>query len=313
MLGISTSWLSYRVKRGKEMLRELLSLEAGVIELEYHITSHLFSELRPLLKKEGLTVVSIHNFFPVPDILERGSGDAFFFTSDDDKERELAAEYTIRTIRYASELEAKVVILHLGNIPLKADLDRLYQLHDEGKLNSDEARELREKLKDERRKKAQRYFDRALLNIDKLVPVAEKLSVILGIETRYHYHEIPSFEEIGIILSEFKGAPLAYWHDVGHAHNLECVGFTSQKDFLEAFASNMVGIHLHDAKGREDHFAPGMGDVDFSLIKSYLKEETIKVIEVHPKVSRAELLEGFKFLKNLNISTHPSKMSQVST
>ncbi|MDI6689114.1 MAG: TIM barrel protein [Actinomycetota bacterium] len=284
------------------MLRELLSLEAHVIELEYHITPHLFSELRPLLKKEELTVVSIHNFFPVPDILERGSGDAFFFTSDDDKERELAVEYTLRTIRYASELETKVVILHLGNIPLKANLDYLYELHDEGKGDTDEAHELREELKDERRRKVQKYFDRALLSLDKLVPVAEKLGVILGIETRYHYHEIPSHEEIGFILREFEGAPIAYWHDVGHAHNLEYVGFTSQKDFLDGYASNIVGVHLHDAKGREDHFAPGTGDVDFSLLKSYLKEETIKVIEVHPKVSRAELLDSFKFLKDLSIS-----------
>ncbi|MDI6822639.1 MAG: TIM barrel protein [Actinomycetota bacterium] len=302
MLGISTSWLSRRVKRGEEMLRELLSLEAHVIELEYHITPHLFSELRPLLKKEELTVVSIHNFFPVPNILERGSGDAFFFTSDDDKERELAVEYTLRTIRYASELETKVVILHLGNIPLKANLDHLYELHDEGKGDTDEAHELREELKDERRRKVQKYFDRALLSLDKLVPVAEKLGVILGIETRYHYHEIPSHEEIGFILREFEGAPVAYWHDVGHAHNLEYVGFTSQKDFLDGYASNIVGMHLHDAKGREDHFAPGTGDVDFSLLKSYLKEETIKVIEVHPKVSRAELLDSFKFLKDLSIS-----------
>ncbi|MEW6188965.1 MAG: TIM barrel protein [Actinomycetota bacterium] len=302
MLGISTSWLSRRVKSGEEMMGELLSLETHAIELEYHITPHLFSELRPLLKKEGLVVVSIHNFFPVPDILERGSGDAFFFTSDDDKERELAVEYTLRTIRYASELETKVVILHLGNIPLKANLDHLYELHDEGKGDIDEAHELREELKGERRRKVQKYFDRALLSLDKLVPVAEKLGVILGVETRYHYHEIPSHEEIGLILKEFEGAPVAYWHDVGHAHNLECVGFTSQKDFLDGYASNIVGMHLHDAKGREDHFAPGTGDVDFSLIESYLKEETIKVIEVHPKVSRAELLESFKFLKDLSIS-----------
>jgi len=302
MLGISTSWLSNRTKSGNELLQELLSLGADAIELEYRITPDLFSELRPLLKKEKLAVLSVHNFFPVPDILGRGSGDTFFITSDKDKERGLAVEYTLRTIQNASEVGAKVAILHLGNIPLKANLDRLYELHDEGKLSTDEATSLKEKLKDERRKKTQKYFDRVLLSLDKLVPLAEKLGVILGIENRYHYHEIPSCEEIGIILEEFEGAPIAYWHDVGHACNLELVGFASQKDLLDNYASKMVGIHLHDIKGREDHFAPGTGDMDFSSIKPYLKEETIKVIEVHPKVSRRELLEGIRFLRELSIS-----------
>jgi hypothetical protein len=44
---------------------------------------------------------------------------------------------------------------------------------------------------------------------------------------------------------------------------------------------------------------PGMGKVDFDLLKKYLKSDTIKILEIHPRESEKDLMDGIAFLKNM--------------
>ncbi|MDR4496798.1 MAG: hypothetical protein MRK02_02560 [Candidatus Scalindua sp.] len=60
----------------------------------------------------------------------------------------------------------------------------------------------------------------------------------------------------------------------------------------------MIGFHLHDVRGYSDHRVPGAGEVDFNFLKRYLKSDTLKIIEVHPRESETELLEGIRFLRD---------------
>ena len=53
--------------------------------------------------------------------------------------------------------------------------------------------------------KKQKSLDSVLFSLDRLNREAEKKGVTLCIENRYYLHEIPSFDEIGSILNEFKG------------------------------------------------------------------------------------------------------------
>ena len=63
----------------------------------------------------------------------------------------------------------------------------------------------------------------------------------------------------------------------------------------------MIGIHLHDVKGFSDHRAPGTGIVDFKMIKQYLSEKTIKVVEAHSKSSETQVRKSVAFLENIGI------------
>ena len=146
--------------------------------------------------------------------------------------------------------------------------------------------------KEIRHSKKQKNVDAVLGSLDKLNREAERQGVILGIENRSHFHEIPNFEEIGIILREFGGGRIRYWHDVGHAFVQENMGICKQKALLEAYAHSMAGIHVHDVRGIEDHMAPGQGDVDFEQFKPYIKPETIQILELHPKVNREAIKKG---------------------
>ncbi|MDY6971593.1 MAG: TIM barrel protein [Thermodesulfobacteriota bacterium] len=292
MLGISTCWWSNPSLSGDGIVADILELGFRGVELEYRITSSQYHEMKPLLKKD-ITVLSIHNFFPKPDDprIKKGGGDLFLLSSTDRDERSKALEFTIRTIEHANDLEARAVVLHLGRVDMPNPIERFRELFESSKTKNAEGLEFIEEQRDLRKSNKRKNLDAVLFSLDRLNREAEKHGVFLGIENRYYFHEIPNFEEIGIILREFEGGRLRYWHDVGHARALENLGVCTQRDILETYSNGMIGTHLHDIKGLDDHFAPGQGEIDFEEIKPFIKPDMIKIIEVHPKVDRDQLMQ----------------------
>lgn len=298
MLGISTCWWDTSLFRADEIVKDILDLGFQGVELEYRITNSLYQEMRPYLNKE-LKVLSIHNFFPKPDdrATVKVSGDFFLLSSTDRDERATAVKHSIRTIEYAHDLEAQAVVLHLGHVDMENTMERFRELYRNEEIHQDERRAFLDEQRTLRETRRGKNLDAVLLSLDKLNREAVREGVYLGIENRYHFHEIPDIEEIGIILREFEGGNVLYWHDVGHAAVQEQLGITAQKALLDAYAEKMVGIHFHDARGLDDHFSPGQGEIDFTAIIPFVKRDCIKLLEIHPKVERKELLEGVQFME----------------
>ena len=307
MLGISTCWWHNRTDNGEEIVREILQLGLESVELEYRITESIYQQMKPHLQKH-LKVNSIHNFFPKPDDLsfKRGSGDLFLLSSTDKDERQKAVQYTIRTIENAHDIEARAIILHLGRVDIPGVTPTLSERYEGGERKQKEDLHPIEEQRLERESRQRKNFDAVLRSLDVLNREAEKKDVFLGIENRYHFHEIPNFEEIGIILNEFQGGNIGYWHDVGHATAQENMGLTPQTDLLDTYGDKLIGIHLHDAKGLDDHLPPGGGEVNFEKILSFLKPSHIKILEIHPKVDRKDLIEGIEYIRTL-LSAEESK------
>ena len=114
----------------------------------------------------------------------------------------------------------------------------------------------------------------------------------LGLENRYHYHELPGIDDFALFFREFEGAPLGYWHDCGHAHAGEVLGLYTALDLLDRYGFRLVGCHLHDARGLDDHLPPGRGEIDFASLISYLKPETLQVIELKQGTAPDAAREG---------------------
>jgi sugar phosphate isomerase/epimerase len=302
MLGISTCWWHGRTERGAEIAADVLNLGFDGVELEYRMTEEIFRQMSPYFDG-SLTVLSIHNFFPLPTVPggQKGSGDLFLLSSPQEDERSKAVAYTIRSMDYAHQVGAKALVLHLGHVEMPGEVAIVSQRRPGGgRLNqvreavTVSARRRREALR-------QPHLDAVFASLETLLPEAEKRGIRLGLENRYYFREIPDVEEIGMILARFRGKHVGYWHDVGHAQVQEHTGIARHGELLEAYADDLIGVHLHDAVGLDDHLAPGQGDVDFDALRPFLKSEHIKILEVHPKVSRKDLVEGIRYVKELGL------------
>jgi sugar phosphate isomerase/epimerase len=301
MPALSTSWKSNQLNSVTAWLHLLESFDITGLELDYRIDEASFKALREALKQSRLKVVSVHNFFPVPPFKRDsgGSGDLFLLSHPDRQERQQAIEWTTRSIEHASNLGARVVVLHGGYVEMNPELDRLYRYYTSDQIHSPKARAfVRQKLA-EREQLKPSHMESLLHSLDSLVRVADQKGIWLGLENRYHYHELPGIREIEELLGLFKGAPLGYWHDTGHAHANETLTVIPPGCLLDTLSHSLIGIHLHDAIGLDDHLAPGKGEIDFDRLKSYIKSDTLLVMELKPGTPDSEVVEGIGFLNRL--------------
>ncbi|RTZ97333.1 MAG: hypothetical protein DSY90_08060 [Deltaproteobacteria bacterium] len=301
MIALSTSFASGRFTEGGALLAAMESFHIDGIELEYRISEKIFRQMKPLLTRSRLQVVSVHNFFPMPGVVKtgRGEGDLFLLSHPEREMRLNAVKWTLRTIEHAHELEAGAVVLHCGRVEVGPGVKQLHQLYRSGRIESDEARELIARLEEERDRKKAKHFDSLLFSLDRLAHAAERYHVPLALENRYNYYELPGDNDFDTIFNKLDGALLGYWHDTGHAHVSEALTLEETGILLKRNRDRLIGVHFHDAVGIEDHLPPGKGDIDFPAILPELKPETIKVIELKPGTTDEDIMAGIDYIGRL--------------
>ena len=218
--------------------------------------------------------------------------------SADPEDRERALNSTRRHIRLAQRLQAPVVVVRgcaVGDFGLAQEATRLNtQLHtvtaDELDVVHEAVREFVQRVQ----RKGQRqleHFCRSLHTLRREFPETK-----IALEPGLHFNDLLNFEAMGWVLSDLAKLDVGYWHDTGRIHQREQAGLPAQGDWLQAFAAQMLGIHLQDASEEEAEMPPGLGEVDFRQVCEYVPRETVRVVELNSRHGRAEVLSAVRFL-----------------
>ena len=156
----------------------------------------------------------------------------------------------------------------------------MYNLHDGEHAQTKEYSQAKEELVYQRISHALPYLDAARKSLQELSQYSQQKGIMLGLETRFHFNEIPNVDEMAELLNEISESLVGYWHDVGHAEVQQQLGFSLHEEWLSRFKDRMVGIHLHDIIGISDHQAPGKGNMNWEMVAKYLPPGIVKVCEI---------------------------------
>ena len=270
-------WAKGRFIHMAEFATKAKELGFTHIEANASVSPQILSELIGT----AVPISSIHS--PCPMVLSsRGIPvTSLSLSSLDDRERMEAISFTKKTIDLAANVSAKAIVLHMGEVPIELSLqDRLYKLCAESHAQTKEYSQAKEELVYQRISRVPPYLNAARKSLQELSEYSRKKGIMLGLETRFHLHEIPNMDEMAGLLSEVLGSPVGYWHDVGHAEVQQRLGFDLHEEWLSQFKHRMIGIHLHDVLGISDHYPPGKGDVNWKMVAKYLPGGVVKVCEI---------------------------------
>ena len=116
--------------------------------------------------------------------------------------------------------------------------------------------------------------------------------VRLGIELRVQYWQIPTLDELGLLLAGSDPAVVGFWYDCGHVQVLHNLGLHEHARWLEQFAARIVGVHFHDVVGLRDHLLPGQGELDFDWIAGWLPPHAALTCELDWYFDAEEIVTG---------------------
>jgi sugar phosphate isomerase/epimerase len=291
-LALSTCWNSYRHTDGYAMLREIADLGFTHAELSHGIRIVLLPGVIRAVQEGVIKISSTHNFCPLPTGVNQSAPNLFEPSARDQREHQQWLRHTKRSLDFAEQVKARVLVLHLGSVqffwfnparkikdfvrknPTAAiPADRQYQL-------------VLSKACTRLRKKMGRSWQQVQASIEEVLPYAMDRGIQLGFENREKFEELPLDEDFVSLLAGLPSPHSAgYWHDTGHAAIKQSMGMLDHRAHLEKNAGQLLGFHLHDvtADGK-DHQPIGGGRIDFEMISQFWLPDHLLTLELSPRV-----------------------------
>lgn len=304
-LGLSTSWNAAGLTDGKEIVAQVTGLGFRCLEVEYRVSADAVAGIEEAVRSGAVRVLSVHNYTPLGEgekATSRG-GDKRNLASPDETERREAVRLTLRSLDLGKRLGARALVLHLGETDMTRDyFGELVDIVEKEGADSDRAEALRRSVRAARDARKGPYLDAALRSLAEILPAAEEAGIVLGLENRYYYHQVPLPGEIPDLLAHFASPYVRYWHDIGHAHVMEVLGFMSHGEILDALGERAFGVHIHDSVFIRDHKAPGTGEIPLGPVLQRIPQASIKIVELAGTIPRDDMILAVPLLKSLGLS-----------
>lgn len=279
------------------MCDEIRELGFEYIEASHGLSLALMPGLMQAVDEGRIRVAGVHNFCPAPIDVAGDAPDAYRLTSHRPEERARAMRLSLETLLVAARLGARYVVLHLGEVELfrghrcTRELQRMVR---HGYRDTLEYARLKGKYVRRRVKLAPLYYERARVALHKLAERAKELNLVLGVEGRSHFEQVPGEPEMPRLMAEFADNPhVRYWHDFGHIQRKHNLLLLNHDQYLRKLAPHIYGAHVNDVQWpQRDHRAPFQGgDVDFdNLLPRYFTQAMPLTWELSPSVTREAIL-----------------------
>jgi HAD superfamily hydrolase (TIGR01549 family) len=292
-ISFSTMWGIKKFADLNDFLRAVPRLGMAAVELNHQIRPAMLESM-DLTK---LRVTSIHEPCPAMISSEELRKKDILLSSPDEARRRQGVDAIKRSIELAHNLDAHTVVVHPGQVQSDGAPEKeLRALVTAGETQSPKFFEIRDRMIEVRASLIGPYMEAVKKSLLELLDHASKFEVRLGVENRYHHLDIPSLDEMGELLALAGSDRLGFLYDVGHAHALDRLGFYPHEEWLKRYASRIIGVHLHDALGADDHKAPGLGEVDFRMVAAYLPKDAYRALEVQSFNTPEQIRTGLKIL-----------------
>ena len=276
-VSLSTMWAKNRFPVLGDFFLAAKGLGFSKVELNHQINSGMLRSV-DLGKYE---ISSIHEPCPADIPVETLKSRDWIISSPDEDRRQRGVASVKRSIDLAHELSVPIVVVHAGHVSLDMVLEKkLRTLYQDGRKDSAEFDETKSLMMEQRRKLIDPCLEAVRKSLKELLDYANRCSIRLGLENRYHYYDIPTQDEMAVLLALGEPDRLGFIFDTGHATVMDRLGFFSFKIWLERFGKRIIGSHLHDVVIITDHQAPGCGDVDFQMVGKYLPKDAFRTLEV---------------------------------
>lgn len=291
---LSTMWWSRSTDSANDFCRKGRELGFARFELNHQITP----EELETFDLDRYHMGSVHD--PCPAVipnkqLEKGD---FQVTSLVEEKRRVGVDTLKRTIDLAYRLGSRLVVIHPGRVEGDHSMDtRLRDMYRAGQKGTAHYETLRKGLITDRIERGKPHLEALLRSLTEIVDYAKDAGLFLGLENRLHHYELPVFEEMERLLQEFQQPWVGWQLDIGHIQVHDRLGLMSFQQWLDAFSTRMVGVHLHDVQDLLDHQIPGSGDVDFAWLASYLPAHAIRTLEINNAIPYEEFISGLKLLE----------------
>jgi putative hydrolase of the HAD superfamily len=295
---LSTMWAIKNFPNLADFFEAARRMGFAHIELNHKVTT-------PMLEGIDLNLhqfSSIHEPCPADISEDELKKRDWLISSTDEAKRVEGVKSIQRSIDIAARVGASAVVIHAGQTtPDRDKLEKkLRELIDAGQRDSDEYRSISARMLQVRNEHVTASFAVVCKSIQELLAYAAPSRIRLGLENRYHYLEHPSPDELEILLSLAGPEQIGFLYDIGHAETLSRLGFYPHGEWLERFASRIIGVHLHDVITTVDHYAPGLGDVDFGMAATALPENAFRTCEFQNFNSPEQVKAGLEFLVKCN-------------
>ncbi len=299
-LALSTMWGIGKFPNFADFFSTGKSLGFEAFELNHAVNSAMLVGMN----RDSYRIASIHEPCPADISVAQLKERDWFISSLDEENRKQGVAAVKRSIDMAHDLGARAVIVHPGRVDMDTAPDeKLRQLYRAGKSSSADYGNIKEQFIAARKARAERNLEAVRRSLIELAEYASKRGVRLGLENRYHYFEIPLPDEVEYLLEIGYEDVIGFWYDVGHAQTLDRMGFIPHEEWLTRLASRIIGTHLHDVVGIDDHHAAGLGQVDWSLVTRYLPTNGIfRTCEFQNFNSADQVTGGVRWLEEKGLA-----------